>query len=217
METIIVGAGNFAQIAKLYFEEYSQVKISRFAVDTEFIDSTNTLGIDIMSVEELLELNPSNYQIFIAIGYSKMNQRRTDVFEKFVSKGFKLISFVHPSIKQWTSSSIGQNCFIFEDNTIQPFTKILNNSILWSGNHIGHHTVVRENCFISSHVVISGSCEIGSNSFIGVNATIHDGIKVGPRSLIGAGAIISRDTPPDSIYVPKPTLQNSKQSYEINF
>ena len=33
-----------------------------------------------------------------------------------------------------------------------------NNTIIWSGNHIGHHSKIGNNCFISSHVVVSGFC-----------------------------------------------------------
>ena len=52
----------------------------------------------------------------------------------------------------------GDNCFILEDNTVQPFVTIGNNVTLWSGNHIGHDSVIEDDCFISSHVVVSGTC-----------------------------------------------------------
>jgi acyl-[acyl carrier protein]--UDP-N-acetylglucosamine O-acyltransferase len=31
-----------------------------------------------------------------------------------------------------------ENCFILEDNTIQPHAQIGANVTLWSGNHVGH-------------------------------------------------------------------------------
>ena len=96
---------------------------------------------------------------------------------------------------------IGENCFIFEDNTIQPFVSIGNNVTLWSGNHIGHHSVIRDHTFIASHVVISGGVEIGEQCFIGVNATLRDHIKVGDRCVIGAGALLLADAAPEGVYV----------------
>ena len=59
---------------------------------------------------------------------------------------------------------------IMEHNTIQPYVTIGENTILWSGNHVGHHTQIGKNVFIASHAVISGSVIVGENSFIGVNA-----------------------------------------------
>ena len=43
---------------------------------------------------------------------------------------------------------IGENSFIFENNVIQPFVRVGNNCILWSGNHVGHRTVLRDHVFV---------------------------------------------------------------------
>ena len=66
-----------------------------------------------------------------------------------------------------------------EENVVQDFVDIGNNNILWSGNHIGHHTWIGDHNFISSHVIISGNCEIGDNNFFGVNSCIGDEVTVG--------------------------------------
>jgi UDP-3-O-[3-hydroxymyristoyl] glucosamine N-acyltransferase len=96
---------------------------------------------------------------------------------------------------------IGDNCFIFEDNTIQPFVTIGSNVTLWSGNHIGHHSTIKDHCFIASHVVVSGGVEIGECTFIGVNATLRDHIKIGERCVIGAGALLLADAEPEGVYI----------------
>lgn len=69
---------------------------------------------------------------------------------------------------------MGDNCFVFENQTIQPFVKIGNDVIIWSGNHIGHHSMIGDHCFISSHVVISGNVKIEPYCFLGVNSSIRD-------------------------------------------
>ena len=88
---------------------------------------------------------------------------------------------------------VGENTFIFEANVIQPFVKIGDNVVMWSGNHIGHHTHIASHCFIASHAVISGHVTIGESCFIGVNATLRDGIDIAPRCVIGAGAVVLAD------------------------
>ena len=111
-----------------------------------------------------------------------------------------------------TKYPIGENCFIFEDNTIQPFVKIGNNVILWSGNHIGHHTTIEDHNFISSHVVVSGQCLIKSNCFIGVNSTIGHAVEVAEETLIGAGSVITKNTDKLSVYVPAKSVKLDRQS-----
>lgn len=86
---------------------------------------------------------------------------------------------------------------------IQPYSRIGNNVIVWSGNHLGHHSVIEDNCFIASQAVVSGNVRIGGNSFVGVNATIRDNLKVGKYNLIGAGAVILKDTLDYEVYAAK--------------
>ena len=102
---------------------------------------------------------------------------------------------------------IGENCFILEDNTIQPFTSVGNNTILWSGNHIGHHSKIGNNCFISSHVVISGNCIVGDNTFISVNSSIADRTNIGKSCFIGMGVNITKDIDDEA----KVTIKNNSQ------
>jgi hypothetical protein len=100
----------------------------------------------------------------------------------------------------------------FEDNTVQPFVKIEDNVILWSGNHIGHHSVIESHNFISSHVVISGHCHVDKYCFLGVNSTVGHGVKIGKETLLGAGAIVSKNTEEGSVYVPAKSVKLERHS-----
>jgi sugar O-acyltransferase (sialic acid O-acetyltransferase NeuD family) len=114
--------------------------------------------------------------------------------------GYRLLSYVSSRATTFADFRAGENCFILEDNTIQPRVRIADNVTLWSGNHIGHHSTIEDNVFISSHVVISGGVTVGEGSFLGVNSTIRDHVKIGRRCVIGAGALIVGDTEDESVY-----------------
>ena len=133
--------------------------------------------------------------MLVAIGFSGVNRLRDRDLRRSASRrGYELITYVNSRVAAWDELAIGDNCFMFEDNVIQPFVRIGSNVVVWSGNHIGHHSVIEDNCFIASHAVISGRVTIGRNSFVGVNATFRDGVTVGPECVIGAGAVILHDT-----------------------
>jgi len=215
---IIIGTGLFAEVAKTYFEEYSEYNVSGFACHEKYKDSDSIYGLPLYSIEKMIdEYSADKYDVFVAIGYGKMNKMRQVVYEEIKNRGYNCASFIFPKVKIWDSCRIGDNVFIFEDNTIQPFTSIGNNTIFWSGNHLGHHSTVGDHCFISSHVVISGSCNIGNNVFIGVNSTFHDSLTIADEALIGAGAIISKDIKEKEVYVPYRTKVFDKTSEEIGF
>ena len=126
--------------------------------------------------------------MFVAMSYAKMNAVRAEKYASDEGAGYRLVSYVSSRCTYLSQTPPGDNCFILEDNTIQPFVTIGNNVTLWSGNHIGHDSTIEDHCFITSHVVVSGYVRVGTRSFIGVNATLRNSITIAPQTLIGAGA-----------------------------
>ena len=203
---VIVGTGKMAQVVDEYFKD-SPYDVVGFAATREFIDGPECLGRPLVDVADLGagQFRPSAVKLFVAIGYVKMNYTRARFYERAKREGYQLVSYVHPSVPIWKSNGIGDNVFIFEDNTIQPFVTIGSDTILWSGNHVGHHSKVGRHVFVSSHVVISGNCDVGDHSFLGVNSTVADGVKIGRGCLIGAGALIAKSTGDDELYAGEAT------------
>ncbi len=213
---VIIGIGSQARLAKFYFERDSEHEVVAFSVDEKYIDSEDFCGLPVVPLEKIASLYPpEEFSAFVAVGYSGMNSVRADLCEKMTVCGYKLESYVSPKCTFLSEEEIGQNCFILEDNTIQPFVKIGNNVTLWSGNHIGHDVIINDHCFITSHVVISGFTEVGEFSFLGVNSTLRDSIVIGKKCLIGAGACIMKSTEDESVWLPPKSVQLNKKSSEL--
>ncbi len=198
---ILFGNGDLAEVVAYYLESDSDYKVAAFTIDGENIKEEKFLEKDVVAFEKIEEhYPPSTHKMFIALGYSKMNASREKKLQEAKNKGYEIISHIHSKATVCPELSVGENCFIFENNVIQPFVKIGSNNILWSGNHIGHHTIIGNNNFIASHVVISGRVIIQDNCFICVNATIRDNISIASKTLIGAGAIILKNTKEGEVY-----------------
>lgn len=195
---IIVGDSAFAEIAYEYFTYDSQYEVVAFAVEQEFIKKDNLFGLPIVPFETVEEsYSPREHDVYVATVYTQLNQLRTRLCATTKAKNFSLASYVSSRAFVWRNVEIGEHCFIFENNVVQPFVKLGSNVVLWSGNHIGHHSVIKDNCFISSHVVISGFVEVGENCFMGVNSTVANNTKIGNNCLVGAGALILGDVDDD--------------------
>ena len=217
-EVVIFGAGDYARIASVYLEQDSEHQVAGFAVDGAYKDRDELLGKPVLAFEDMLKTHPPDrVMLLVAIGFSGMNQRRREVYERCEALGYKFITYISSRAYQWGNLEVGENTFIFEANVLQPFVRIGNNCVLWSGNHIGHDSKIGDHCFIASHVVISGSCTIGDSCFIGVNATFRDGVKVAPRCLIGAGAAILKDTEEGDVYSIRRTEARDTKSWDIKF
>jgi sugar O-acyltransferase (sialic acid O-acetyltransferase NeuD family) len=153
--------------------------------------------------------------MFVALSYARVNAIRAEKYAAARASGYRLASYVSSHCTYLSHTPPGDNCFILEDNTIQPFVTIGNNVTLWSGNHIGHDSVIEDHCFVSSHVVVSGHVRIGERSFIGVNATIRNSVTIAPQSLVGAGALIMKNTKPKGVYLADRARLFKKTSDEI--
>jgi len=213
---IIFGTGDIAQIANYYFDIDSPNEVVAFTVDKDYLEQDTYEGKPLVAFEEITKLYPpSEFKMFIALSYSKMNSVRESKYNIAKELGYELVSYVSSKCSYMSQYEHGDNCFIFEDNTIQPFVKIGNNVTLWSGNHIGHHSVIHDHNFISSHVVVSGHCTIETNCFLGVNATIGHQVTIAKHTLLGAGATVAKHTKENTIYVPARTVELNKKSTDI--
>lgn len=214
---VIFGVGDAGRMAHFYFAHDSEHEVVAFTVDAEYAKEPEFLGLPLVEFEKVNQMYPpASYKMFIAVGYTKMNQVRAAKYFRAKEMGYELVSYVSSHCTYLSETPAGDNCFILEDNTIQPFVRIGNNVTLWSGNHIGHDSVIEDHCFLASQVVVSGRVRIGSYCFIGVNATLRNGINIAPHSLLGAGAVIMKDTREHSVYIPERTELFKKKSFEID-
>jgi sugar O-acyltransferase (sialic acid O-acetyltransferase NeuD family) len=200
---IIVGDSAFAELAYEYFNHDSDYEVVAFSVEQEYITRDKLFDLPVTPFELLETIySPDEHQVFVAVVYTQLNRLRTRLCLESKQKGFKLASYISSKAFVWQNVQIGEHCFIFESNVVQPFVQLEENVILWSGNHIGHHSIIHKNCFISSHVVISGFVEVGENCFLGVNSTFSNNLKIGKDCWIGPGVAITKDSPEGSLYGP---------------
>ena len=212
---LIFGAGDVARLANFYFRTDSPHQVAAFVVDAAFKAADTFDNLPLVSFDEALErYPPAEYAAFVAIGYAKMNRVRKDKYDQMRAAGYSLASYISSRCTYLTTPP-GDNCFILEDNTVQPFVSVGNDVTLWSGNHIGHDSIIEDHCFITSHVVVSGHVRIGTRSFLGVNATLRNAITIAPESLIVAGAVITKNTTPKGVYYPERAKRAPKLSDEI--
>ena len=215
-KVVIYGAGQFGQLVCHYLSESEDFEVAGFCVDTP--KQEDFLGLPLVAAKDLEQrFPPQDYRLFLAIGYADNNRTRARIFCDVQDRGYRMITYVHPSVRVWPNMNLGENVFIFEDNTLQPFSQIGDNVIIRCGNHIGHHTKVESHCFIMQHAVISGNVLIQPFCFIGSNATLRDGIRIEEGCTIGPNALIMKSTESGESYVVEPTSSNSRTTDQIKF
>lgn len=213
---VIVGDGEFAEIAYEYFTHDSPYTVAAFAVERQYMQRDELFGLPVVAFEELTDRYPvGEHHAFVAITNTHLNRVRTRLYGAAKEMGYSIAKYVSSRAFVWHNVEIGENSFIFENNVLQYHVKVGNNCVLWSGNHVGHRTVIHDNVFITSHAVISGYCEIGENCFLGVNSTFADNVSVAKDCIVGMASAVTRSlAEPGRVYLGSPAKPIEKSAYD---
>ena len=216
---VIVGDSAFAEIAHEYFDADSDYTVVGYSVETAYLKRSELHGLPVVPFETLEQhFAPDEHEVFVATTYTQLNRLRARLSAQAKARGYRLASYVSSRAFVWRNVTLGEHCFIFEDNTVQPFVSIGDNVVLWSGNHIGHHSVVKAHCFIASHVVVSGFCTVGEYSFLGVNATLANNVNVGRDNWVGPNVALMKDTPDGALFKteqPEPARVSATRFFKV--
>lgn len=195
-DVVVFGVKDLASLAHFYLRHDSPHRVVGFTVHEQFMPENGRFeGLAVIPFERLpAEFPPGQVQGFVPMTHRRMNADRAGIYAEFKANGYELISYVSSRATVFPETKVGDNCFILEDNTIQPFVAIGCNVVLWSGNHIGHHSTIGDHVFFTSHVVLSGHCVVEPYCFFGVNATIRDQLTIREGTFVGMGACVTRDT-----------------------
>jgi len=199
---LLIGDSAFAEIAYEYFTHDSEYEVVAFAVERAYLRRDRLFGLPVVAFEDVEQsYPPADHSFYAANVYTQRNRLRERLYREAKGKGYAPASYISSRAFVWRNCRIGEHCFVFENNVVQPFVTLGDNVVLWSGNHIGHHSVIKEHCFISSHVVVSGFVKVGSHCFMGVNSAVANDTSIGDHCLVGAGALILADVPDDHTVV----------------
>lgn len=206
---ILFGNSLMAEIAYYYFKNFTDYELKYFVSEEKYIKKKKIFDTEVISLQDFLKKKDKNFNVFIAIGYSKLNKTREKFF-KILKKKYNIVNFIHPDASCY-QKNFGINNFIMDNVSINPYTKIGDNNIFWSNCVIGHHTIIKDNNFFSGNSTISGNCEIKNNCFFGVNSSIKDSIKIESECFIDANQYVSKNLKKDTFY-----NQNINPKFLIN-
>ncbi len=205
-KVIIFGSGQTAETVYHYLINDSNHKIVAFTADAEFIKKKTFMGLPLIPFNTIEKaFPPTEFNMFVAMSYHNLNRLRAIKYNQAKQKKYRLISFISTKSGIVGDIQIGDNCFILESQTIQPYVKIGNNVFIWGGVLVGHHSKIGDHSWLTSESCIGGNSIIGPYCFLGMNSTIGHMVNVGRESFIGAGTLVTKNTKEKSVYIAKAT------------
>lgn len=204
-KVVLFGNGELAGLFYYYLTYDSPYEVVGFTVDRDYMQEESLFGLPIVAFEDVQSIfPPDEYKMLVSIGYQQVNKLRAAKYYEAKEKGYELINYISSKAVTWPGLVVGDNCFIMENNVLQPFVEIGSNIIMAVSNVVAHHTVIKDHCFLASHVVVSGNVTVEPYCFLGANATLRDGIVIARECILGAGALILKNTQERGVYIGNP-------------
>ena len=203
-----------------YMSQDSEIDVVAFTCDRDYIDANPSNGLPVIPFDEVQhQWPPTECEMFIALGYQRMNAFRADTMARAKEKGYRIMSFVDKNARLPKDVEIGENCLITTDVCVQPKVRLGDNVFVWNGALIGHHSSIGDNCWITGHASIGGSVNVGVNCFFAMNATVANSVNIGNRCFLGANTLVTKDLGDGQVVVQKssePIRVNSDQFLQMS-
>lgn len=197
---VILGNGSMAQVLYSYLKDRYQ--ICGFCVDKKCIKDKFIFNKPVVAIEKIEEYFSCNeYKIANSIGYVEMNDIRKSRYINLKEKGFKFISYIHPSVKIHENVKIEDGCIILDFVSIHPNTTIKEGTFISSNVSIGHDSCIGEFNWINSGVSIAGFVNTGKNCFWGINSCCGNNINIGNYNYIGANTLVNKNTNDNEVFI----------------
>lgn len=199
-KVILYGTGRGADVAFRFLTRDSGHEVCGFTLDSDYMTCDSFRDRPVVAFEEAeRRFPPDEYAMLTVLGYQRMNGLRQQKYLEGKAKGYRFISYVNSHFYRAEELSIGENCFILDNQSISLDVKIGDNVVMWSSNHIGDMTVIEDHVWIASHVTVAAEAVLGEASFLGIGATVGNRVRLGARSFVGADCLVSADTDDDSV------------------
>ena len=200
-EIILIGAGGHAKSCLDVISTHNK----KFKI-TGLVDNKKNyktiLNLKILGQDKDLNKIFKKYKYaLIAFGQIKTSKLRENCF-----KNLKKIGFILPSIISKNSyfskySTIGEGSIVMHGVVVNGFSSIGKNCIINTNSTIEHDVKIGNNCHVAGGAVINGSAIIGDGTFIGSGSVVKQGVKIGRNCLISANTFVRKDIKNNQIFL----------------
>ncbi len=190
---IIIGAGGFGREVfnlSISTKEFKESYIVKGFID----DNLNALeGFNnypnILAMIDNYEI--VNNDVFIcAISNSEIRQK---VITKFKNKNAEFINLIHPSVRIYSNTILGEGIIIADNSTISCDCIIGDFSIIHSFVCIGHDVKIDNFSNIYSYVFLAGNTKVGTHVNLYPKCSISPNLIIGDYSTIGSCSLVLKN------------------------
>ncbi len=143
----------------------------------------------------ILNHSPTDVALVNAVGYARASDLRKEIQEKFLLRGYRFSTLIHPAAVTSSFANLEDGCQIMAGAVVQAKVKVGIGAIINTRASVDHDCVIGAYAHIAPGATLSGNVHVGECSLIGVGASVIQGIRIGAMCTIGAGSAVIRNLP----------------------
>lgn len=202
--SVIIGAGTQGQVYASYLLE-AGIDIIGFIDDKQELIGKSVIGIPVLGCYK--DLYTTTFKEKIESVYCPIgdNHIRVEYLSMLQKEGYKIPSFIHPSVSIAPDVTLGKAIYMLVGNIVMPHTTIGNYIMINQASTIAHHVKIEDGTFMSSGVNIGARIHVKEKAYIGMGVTVMTGVEnLGENCLLGAGSVIIKNVPDNAVMVGNP-------------
>lgn len=129
---------------------------------------------------------------------------RRAVADDLVSRGARLLSFVHPTAVVAPTARIGDGAIICPLAVVSDSVSLGRCTLVNYHASLGHDATTGDYCVLSPNAALGGAAHLGDDVFLGLSASVGPGRRIGSRSKVAANSAALADVPADALVVGVP-------------
>jgi len=200
---LIVGAGGFGRELWHWLQAADGAVPARVA---GFLDR-DPRRLDGKGLDRPVLGDPATFQpaagdgFLLAIGIPGV---RRAVASDLLSRGGRLVSFVHPTALVAPTARVGAGTIICPLAIVSDAVTLGRGTLVNYHASLGHDAATGDFCVLSPNAALGGHARLDDDVFLGLSASVGPGKRIGARSKVAANSAALADVPADTLVVGVP-------------
>lgn len=197
---VLFGTGHVASVVRFILDHESAYRVTALTADPGWESGPAAGDMEVVPFDAVAErFPPSDYGMFVAMGYSRMNAVREARCRQAHDMGYELVAHVSGRASVWPDLQVGANTIVMDGAAIGPFATVGEGCLIWPHAYVGHGATIGDYCYMAANAAVSGLSVVERRCVLGPGCVIRDGIRVGEACVVGTGAVLTTDLEGHSI------------------
>ena len=188
---LVWGAGGHAAVVADILMQDSRYRLEGFIDDIDPAPR-HVLGGSVLGGREALEAAAVSGVGHAIVGIGDC-QVRLSLCSWLASRGFELVSAIHPRATVAASSNVGHGAVVGPGAVVGVRATLGRAVIVNTNAGVDHDCEIGDGVHVCPGATLAGGVRVGAGAWIGAGATVVDGVSIGPGAVIGAGAVVVGD------------------------